>query len=448
MIDFLVGLGVLSIVVVLLFGLGAVKLQAYGSFDIWALLAAFGALVAGGALGLLFGLPTVRRVEISQTTISSSANAEAIKPDDVAEKRQSSSAPSDTQLGHAESTNLEQVADWLTKIIIGLTLTQYAKWEQSFARLSFDLTSRLLGAEQTCEKGCNGQMFPPGSTIPGGFLLVFFSVLWFLISYLWMRGYFILEMEIARRNALDAAARQRREEWQEEQRKAALSRADVAENEAKAAQERLNKLQTEAAAVQAETDQKLALTESELAEARAQRARAQEELVRAQEAGLAQRKPTDIGGSSPGEIAQASESRASRDAAEVAAAITTGVAQTSYPDNPWRGQFNGQSKADDTELSATVTPWEKDPFYFTIKLIIKALSPERAAILAGKSALVYLHPTFGPDPRSVSFNPEGVAELELLSYGAFTVGVLLDTGTKLELNLAELRGVDTTFLTR
>ena len=58
--------------------------------------------------------------------------------------------------------------------------------------------------------------------------------------------------------------------------------------------------------------------------------------------------------------------------------------------------------------------------------------------LSGQKALFFLHPTFGRDPRAVSFGPDGRAILPLIAYGAFTVGVLLESGEKLELNLAEV----------
>lgn len=57
--------------------------------------------------------------------------------------------------------------------------------------------------------------------------------------------------------------------------------------------------------------------------------------------------------------------------------------------------------------------------------------------LEGTSAIFYLHPTFGRAVRQIKIR-RGIARLDVLAWGAFTVGVLLDDGTKLELDLAEL----------
>src|SRR5205085_2748028 len=120
--------------------------------------------------------------------------------------------------GFRDSTSLEQVADWLTKIIVGLTLTQYSAWEQKFDNLSRNLTEGLLGPAplpQLCETLLRGTApaaraavrasdacaTSPAAAVPGGLILALYAIAGFLISYLWMRRYFILEMVIARREA-------------------------------------------------------------------------------------------------------------------------------------------------------------------------------------------------------------------------------------------------------
>jgi hypothetical protein len=68
--------------------------------------------------------------------------------------------------------------------------------------------------------------------------------------------------------------------------------------------------------------------------------------------------------------------------------------------------------------------------------------------VAGTTAVFFLHPTFGKAVRSVAFGIDGRAPLQLFAYGAFTVGVLLQDGTTLELNLATLPGVPDIFRSR
>lgn len=63
-----------------------------------------GSMVAGGLIGLLFGVPKV---------IGTVAAPETADP-----------APPTKRIGYVANTNLERVSDWLTAIIIGVTLTQ------------------------------------------------------------------------------------------------------------------------------------------------------------------------------------------------------------------------------------------------------------------------------------------------------------------------------------
>ncbi|HEX5258716.1 MAG TPA: pYEATS domain-containing protein, partial [Sphingomicrobium sp.] len=61
------------------------------------------------------------------------------------------------------------------------------------------------------------------------------------------------------------------------------------------------------------------------------------------------------------------------------------------------------------------------------------------------NALFYLHPSFGKAVRSVAFGADGRANLVLYAYGAFTIGAVLEDGTRLELNLATLPGAPDQF---
>jgi hypothetical protein len=64
--------------------------------------------------------------------------------------------------------------------------------------------------------------------------------------------------------------------------------------------------------------------------------------------------------------------------------------------------------------------------------------------LAGE-AIFHLHPTFHNHVRKVKVK-DGKAQLDLLAYGSFTVGVSCDNGnTQLELDLAELPQVPKVF---
>lgn len=265
---------------------------------IWGLMAAGSAMLAGGGLGFLFGLPSRRTVDIRNApatpppaaTVDPKSNL--VPPTDggggQAGGTQSLPAPGATppptvddgasqDTGYVESTNLERVAEWLTTMIIGLTLTQYGAWEARYFDLSRNVTMAMEIKLDVCEvaaarnrpvrfeagrqgaRGAAGVAQSPadvaavagsvGTTtapapadvpsqtsaaanateptsfardcfraqaIPGGLLMAIFAIIGFLISYLWMRRYFIFEMVTARQ-----------EERQKYQRKLELDRIEA-----------------------------------------------------------------------------------------------------------------------------------------------------------------------------------------------------------------------------
>ncbi|WP_158265331.1 SIR2 family NAD-dependent protein deacylase [Blastopirellula marina] len=115
------------------------------------------------------------------------------------------------------------------------------------------------------------------------------------------------------------------------------------------------------------------------------------------------------------------------------------------PDDPQKGQWGGTNEADGYQLTAEVdgTSHEESPETFAkylrmrgmgrrlYHIKLKVIGPTNDGI-----ARFYLHPTFVPDRRDVSFR-RGIATLDLLAYGAFTIGVeILETNTRLELDLS------------
>ncbi len=110
-----------------------------------------------------------------------------------------------------------------------------------------------------------------------------------------------------------------------------------------------------------------------------------------------------------------------------------------YPEDPNKGQFGGQSEANGRRLTATIQPHAKSKSS-RCQVNIKVVSTDPARPLTGKVKL-YLHPTFG---RWSSYEIEvksGVAEDQIVSYGAFTIGAEADKGkTRLELDLMDVSG--------
>jgi hypothetical protein len=103
------------------------------------------------------------------------------------------------------------------------------------------------------------------------------------------------------------------------------------------------------------------------------------------------------------------------------------------PADPQRGKWGGSRTADGYEVRAgKITPLTTDPNYFLIPLEVRRTD---GAPLTG-NVKFHLHPTFVPAMQEVEAE-NGVAKLDLVSYGAFTAGVELPDGKKLEINLAD-----------
>jgi hypothetical protein len=115
-------------------------------------LTGFAALVIGALLGFLFGIPRA---------LQRSAPGSADEPGNATR--------------YAVNTNLEQISDWLTKILVGLGLIQLGRIGTQFGRLS-----ARVGA--SIGPGPSGQLV-------AGADMVFFAVWGFLAGYLLTRTY-------------------------------------------------------------------------------------------------------------------------------------------------------------------------------------------------------------------------------------------------------------------
>lgn len=101
------------------------------------------------------------------------------------------------------------------------------------------------------------------------------------------------------------------------------------------------------------------------------------------------------------------------------------------PEDPQRGRWGGESHRDGREVTAKVRAQSTD--WFEVRLRVRSIE---GPSLEGKVEF-HLHDSFDPDVEEV-FAEDGEARLTLHAAGAFTVGVLLEDGTTLELDLASL----------
>lgn len=124
------------------------------------LLIAGACVLSGGLLGFLFGIPRALQHD----------KAEGKPSNGQGEER-----PEDRTISYQVNTNLEQISDWLTKILVGVGLTQITSLPEALRRYS-EFASPGLGNSSA-------------SKIFAVAVLVFYSICGFLISYLWTRLY-------------------------------------------------------------------------------------------------------------------------------------------------------------------------------------------------------------------------------------------------------------------
>ena len=116
---------------------------------------ALGASILGGLLGFLFGIPRTHQAEFSQRT----------------------SEQGQQYVEYQINTNLEQISDWLTKIIVGVGLIQLG----SIGRWLYQFSITV------------GNGFSKGNAVAQTFVLglsIYALTSGFLLGYLWTRLYF------------------------------------------------------------------------------------------------------------------------------------------------------------------------------------------------------------------------------------------------------------------
>ena len=123
---------------------------------------AFAAGMGGAAFGFLFGIPR-----------SVAAGTQA--PTDAAQ-------PGASRASYSQNTNLEQISDWLTKIVVGVGLVEAKDIAVGFGELS--------------AKAAAAWDLADGSATAGAIMLIG-AVIGFLRCYVWTRTEFINELERA-----------------------------------------------------------------------------------------------------------------------------------------------------------------------------------------------------------------------------------------------------------
>ncbi len=163
----LVGVGLVPIV---LFSLQATGLIQVLSISGVSVIIAGAALLSGALLGFLFGIPRILRQS------PPAAPAVASNTSNVGGEPKTSVATSESEVLHYQpNTNLEEISDWFTKILVGVGLTQLST-----------VPARLQAFADYAAAGLGG--FPSSGIFAIG-TLIYNLVCGFLIGYLWTRLY-------------------------------------------------------------------------------------------------------------------------------------------------------------------------------------------------------------------------------------------------------------------
>jgi len=124
------------------------------------LLIAGACMLSGALLGFLFGIPRTLQQD---------------KLENASSDERSTKQSSDNSVSYQVNTNLEQISDWLTKILVGVGLTQITALPEAVNNYA-EFVSSGLGSSAASKTFAVAVLF-------------FYSVCGFLISYLWTRLY-------------------------------------------------------------------------------------------------------------------------------------------------------------------------------------------------------------------------------------------------------------------
>jgi hypothetical protein len=136
------------------------------------------AALVGGALGFLFGIPRTLQHD------GPSPDA-ALPPRDT--------EPSGNSVDYRVNTNLEQISDWLTKILVGVGLTQIPAIREGLGSVSA-FAAKGLGSQP------HGEVFAFA-------LLSYSAILGFLFGFLWTRLFLAGALRLADQAAIGVLAK-------------------------------------------------------------------------------------------------------------------------------------------------------------------------------------------------------------------------------------------------
>ena len=213
---FVILCGLLSIIFYAIGVTNAAGFQAFCKTAVIGLLISGAALVIGALFGLLFGIPrSLQDGPVSAPALLANGKLNAAENNvDNQPSQVTPIRPEPAVRYSSQNTNLEQISDWLTKILVGVSLTQFQAIQTKFRGIAQAVARELNGAQEAT----------------GAALILFFMVSGFLISYLWVRRY--LEKEFGDASRENQLIREARSEGIEEGKEAGIKEWKNTVNEA------------------------------------------------------------------------------------------------------------------------------------------------------------------------------------------------------------------------
>lgn len=139
------------------------------------LLSAGAALAMGLLVGFVFGVP-----KVAQTSTPLPKTTTPPESDKVGDDKKPQTTDDDAKpQGYSANTNLEQISDWLTKIIVGVGLVQLTTLPGKLQHLATYFATAF------------GDQIVPSSVVMA--VLGYFGIFGFLLGYLWARIYLMKE---------------------------------------------------------------------------------------------------------------------------------------------------------------------------------------------------------------------------------------------------------------
>ena len=314
------------------------------------LLIGLAASICGGFLGFLFGIPRSLQK----------------KGDDRS---------------YANNTNLEEISDWLTKIIVGVSLTQLPAIEKRFHLLSLKVSA-----------GFSDYL---GSNLPYSYaaaLMTFFAVCGFFAVYLWSRIYLyeiLTRLDKSMQDLLSTTVNAAVNTAVKDKLNNAVNTAVSAKVEDKFAE------QQKAMELKLWTDRK---KEFEMQRDRINNA----------------------------ETTASDEIKA---ILEIAKPLPVTI-----KDDCQQGRWGGQLKSGDYEVIANISQKANETEYFVIALTVQPVAGSGATLT--ENVYFFMHDSYYPNIITTIAAQNNMAEYYFTSFEAFTIGIVLNGGNvKLEVNL-------------